>query len=249
MTKVSAYIRVSTDLQTDGLGLQIQKDSILKYLNSRPNYQLTKIYEDPGYSGAGIDRPGLSELLTDAKEHKFNKIIVARLDRLSRDLYTALWLEKELLLHDVTVESVSEPFRENDPISTAMRQIIHVFAQLEKERIKERMLSGRMRKLQNGDYSGGAPATGYKTEKGKLVINEKEVEILRRIYGLRIRRKSYNAIAAILNKEGIPSKHGKLFYANTIHYILKNPVYKGIIRYGKVVKGNHEKIMFWKKGI
>ena len=80
---------------------------------------LIKIYEDPGRSGATIERPGLSDLLRDAKQRAFKKVIVWRLDRWSRDLYQGLWLSKELLVHGTEVVSISEPFNGQDPLFQA----------------------------------------------------------------------------------------------------------------------------------
>ena len=95
---VIGYIRVSTTNQTreDVFGLQVQESDIKKYVFEN-NYNLLKIYVDSGLSGATLNRPALSQMLTDAKEKKFKFVIVPKMDRLARDSFASLWIEKELL--------------------------------------------------------------------------------------------------------------------------------------------------------
>src|SRR5437879_9903185 len=104
-----AYLRVSTPGQVeDGLGLQIQQDQIQAYLKRNPTLTLARTFRDEGLSGSTLDRPALKALLTEAKEKHFTKVIVPKLDRLARDLYVQLFLEKELLIHGIEVVSLAE---------------------------------------------------------------------------------------------------------------------------------------------
>ncbi|MBA7495400.1 hypothetical protein ES702_05982 [subsurface metagenome] len=180
--KVVGYIRVSTENQVeDGMGLDIQEETIKNYCSKQKDYSLIKIYSDPGISGGTINRPGLNELLRDAKEKKFEKVIVAKLDRLARDLYVQLWIEKELMVYDTELFSISEPYRGKDPMSVAMRQMVGVFAQLEKGRITERLVSGRLKKFSKGGYAGGNLSLGYISVDGQLRIAPDEAEVVQMI--------------------------------------------------------------------
>ena len=144
---VVAYLRVSTDTQAEnGQSLTIQLETIQKYCKEK-SLNLVQTYTDPGISGSLADRPALSELLQEARNKKFEKVIVAKMDRLARDLFVQLWIEKELLIYDIELVSIAEPYKGDDPMNIAMRQIVGVFAQLERGRITERLLSGRMKKL------------------------------------------------------------------------------------------------------
>jgi site-specific DNA recombinase len=238
---VVGYARISTPGQIDNFSIPTQIEAIRNYCKQH-KFRLLKIYEDLAVSGSLQDRPALNDLLRHAKERAFSKLIVYRIDRLSRDLYTQLWLTKELLVCDIEVMSISEPYNGQDPMSTAMRQIVGVFAQLEKGRITERLLDGRKQKLSKGGYAGGRPAYAYTVKNGVLVVNEKEAEIVRRIYRLRYSRKSLQDIADILNTEKIPSRYGREWHNRTVLYILRNPIYRGFIRYGEKSKGTHSPI-------
>lgn len=246
--KIAGYIRVSTDSQAEeGMGLEIQEDTIKKFCNSHKDYKLVKIYSDPGVSGSVMPykRPAMAELLDDAKQKNFEKVIVAKLDRLARDLYVQLWTEKELMVYDVEVLSVAEPYRGKDPMSVAMRQIVGVFAELEKGRITERLVSGRLKKFSLGGYPGGNVSLGYVSVDGELQIDSEEAETVKTIKKWRKRGLSMGKIARKLNEAGISTKReGKGWYASTIRSILRNKIYKGKIKYaGKLSNGLHKQIL------
>jgi len=239
--KVVGYCRVSTEGQAEhGMGLQIQKDGINRFIQDHPEYELVKIYEDPGISGASLNRPGLNALLGDAKGKGFSKVIIAKLDRLARDLYIQLWVEKELLVHGIEVISLAEAFNGKDPMTTAMRQIVGVFAQLEKGRITERLLSGRLKKASLGGYAGGRLPRGYATDEGKLRLN-REATTVRAIQKLHRQGWAFRRIARHMNEQHIPNSKGACWYPATIRYIVLNQVYQGHIRYaGQLTRGTHQ---------
>ncbi|MBA7554754.1 hypothetical protein ES705_47385 [subsurface metagenome] len=246
--KVVGYVRVSTDSQAEeGMGLEIQEDTIKKFCRGHKDYELVKIYSDPGISGSVMPykRPGMVELFREAKEKAFGKVVVAKLDRLARDLYVQLWTEKELMVYDVEVFSIAEPYKGQDPMSTAMRQIVGVFAQLEKGRITERLTSGRLKKFSLGGYPGGNVSLGYVPVDGELRIDPEESETVRLIKKWRKQGQSMGRIARKLNEAGISTKRsGKKWYASTIRSILRNSIYKGKIRYaGKTSNGLHKPIL------
>ncbi|MCX5782593.1 MAG: recombinase family protein [Elusimicrobia bacterium] len=248
--KVNAvgYIRVSTDLQAEnGQGLEIQKEAIQKYCKENPQFNLIKIYEDSGISGAVDQRPGLIELLEDSKVKKFQFVFVSKLDRIARDTFLTLWIEKELKKSEITLVSISEPYRWDDPTQRIFLQLISSFAEFERTRIVERLLSGRLRKINQGRYAGGKPPTGYKSRGGELFIDNQEAQIIERIFRMRFGRKSLYSIAKTLNEEGVPSKYGHKWYPSGIKYILQNQTYWGKIKYGKTEKGIHQKIDLFRR--
>lgn len=243
--KVVGYIRVSTENQVDeGMGLEIQEDIIKKYCKEK-KYELIKIYDDPGESGGTIEkRSGLLNLLAEAKEKKFEKVIVAKLDRIARDTFATLWIEKELKKYDVELFSIAEPYRWDDPAQKVFLQMISVFAEFEKARITERLVSGRVKKFDKGGYAGGNLSLGYKTVEGELRINQEEAETVRMIKKLRRQGLSMQRIAQRLNNEHVATKRGgKYWYASTVRSVLKNSIYKGKIRYcGRTGQGIQQPI-------
>lgn len=242
--KAVGYIRVSTESQAEhGLGLSIQESHIEKHCKKHPQLTLSRIYKDAGLSGSTIEnRPALLELLEDARKGLFSVVIVAKLDRIARDTFYTLWIEKELKKYGVELYSIAEPYRWDDPVQKIFLQIISSFAEYEKNRIVERLYSGRRKKLESGKYAGGRPAYGYKAKEGRLIVNSKEAETIKEIRRLRMGRHSFKGIADKLNLAGIKPRRGVKFHASTIRYILKNNTYKGVIRYGDTAEGVHQSI-------
>lgn len=238
------YIRVSTESQAEhGLGLSIQEAHIQQFCKKSTKLTLIKIYKDAGLSGSTIDnRPALLQLLEDARKGIFKKVIVAKLDRIARDTFYTLWIEKELKKHGVELYSIAEPYRWDDPVQKIFLQIISSFAEYEKSRIVERLYSGRKKKLESGKYAGGRPAYGYKAKNGALIISASEASVIKEIRSMRMGRMSFQKIADKLNQATTKPCYGKKFYASTIHYILKNSTYKGLISYGSETKGVHPPI-------
>jgi site-specific DNA recombinase len=174
-------------------------------------------------------------------------VLIYKLDRLARDLYIQEGLIKELSKLNKQVISTLEPDLDNkDPFRKAFRQMLGVFAEFEKAMITLRMKNGRNSSVAKGNWHGG-PIFGYNsTKNGRLVINEKEAETVKRIYYLnRYKELSSSALARLLNKEGIPTKRKNTrWHSLTIKKILKNPFYRGKIRFKNLTyPGKHEPIL------
>jgi len=237
------YVRVSTSDQAEnGLSLPLQREAIARYCKDH-SLTLLKIFEDPGRSGATIERAGLQSLLSEAKSRQFKKVIVWRLDRWSRDLYQGLWLSKELLVHGVEVVSISEPFNGQDPLTKAMRAIVQTFAELERETIKGRLWSGRRKRLEQGKFAGGSVPYGYRLRNGQLVVDPKAAETIRLIFKLRAKGLTYKELAEKLNHDGIKPRFGKRWHPSTVHYVINNKTYRGTLSYGEERPNAHEAII------
>ena len=242
--EVVSYIRVSTNSQAEsGLGLPIQRDQIRAYCQ-REKIILAREYEDAGISGSDIqNRPGLLRLLEDAKTGQIKRVIIAKLDRIARDTFATLFIEKELKKFGAELFSIAEPYRWEDPAQRIFLQLISSFAEFEKSRIVERLRAGRIKTVQAGRFPGGRSPLGYKLRAKKLMLDEREAEIVRKIFKLRMGRHSLREIARRLNAEGVPSKTGAKFYGSTIRYILKSSTYRSLFTYcGKSYRGIHPEI-------
>lgn len=254
MCNAVAYIRVSTEEQIKhGQGLNIQKQEILDYCKSQKIKDI-KIFEDKGVSGANDvnKRKGLNDLLEYCKKHNVDKVLVTKMDRLARDMYIQLWVEKELKVYDVDIISVSEDnLNGNDYMTVAMRQMVGVFAQLEKNRISDRLVTGRRAKAKDKKQkaSGNCPI-GYKykhNNQGKnpvVVIDEEKANLIKEIYRLYLSGFSLQKVADQLNKEGYATERGNKFSRISIHHILTNDFYTGTVRFDDIKeKGAHESII------
>jgi len=247
--KTAAYLRVSTQDQAgdDRFGLSDQKQAIKAYAKSH-GHEVVAWYSDE-VSGATLDRPGLQELLTHSGKDMFKAVLVAKMDRIARDLMAQLWIEKELLKHDVEIVSTAEPFRGQDPANVLFRQIIGAFAQFEKARITERMSGGRKQKAKVGGYSGGGAAMGYQAERGAKVLrlDPGKADTVKKVFEIRKRhpRWSLQEIANRLNEEGYTTAEGKLFYKMQVKRVLaRKALYLGEYQYSGVkAQGQHEAIL------
>ncbi len=250
MEKAVGYLRVSTDGQTgeDKFGLAAQKEAIEAFA-AQNGYEIVEWYADEGVSGALIERPGLRALEDAAKEKGFSIVLVAKMDRIARDLFAQLYIEKNLLIHGVELVSVAEQFRGNDPANVLFRQIIGAFAEFEKSRIAERMSGGRKQKAKTGGYSGGGAAIGYKAVRGgkKLEIDNEKIGVVRRVFEIRQAYPEWTLrqIAAQLNKEGYKTAQNKEFHAVQVMRILdREDFYRGTYKYLDIkAQGQHQAII------
>lgn len=248
--KAAAYIRVSTEGQTgeDTFGMAAQEEAVKSYAAAK-GIDIIAWYQDEGISGATLDRPGLQQILTDSADRRFNILLVAKMDRIARDLFVALFVEKELLLNNIEIISVSEPISGRDPMNTAFRQMMGVFAELEKSMIAARMTGGRKQKARGGGYAGGGAAIGYKAIRGgkALQVDQDKVLTVKRVFELRAERPTWTLqqLADRLNKEGHTTAQGKAFQPVQVKRILdREGLYSGIYSYSGIrAEGQHEAII------
>ncbi len=247
--KAAGYLRVSTEDQAaeNAYGLDAQKETIEKYCEAN-NIELVSIFQDT-VSGGLHDRPGLLALLEKAKSGEVTRVIVAKLDRLSRDTMYCLWIEKELRKNGIELVSIAEPYRWDDPMQKMMLTIMAAFAEYEKELIKLRLSGGRKAKARKGGYAGGRPCMGYRAEKlnRKLILDAEQAATVKRVFAIRdANPKLYlKEIAAQLNAEGFKSAEGGIFYPISVKRILdRRSFYEGLYSYAGIeADGQHAQII------
>jgi len=244
MIKAALYIRVSTEDQAkEGYSIGEQRERLIAYCKAK-NYAIHEIYTDGGYSGSNLDRPGIQKLKEDIG--KFNLVLVYKLDRLSRSQFDILNLiEKTFLPNGIDFVSMSEAFDTSTPFGRAMIGILGVFAQLEREQIRERSIMGRKARAKEGRYhGGGSHAVGYEYVDGKLIINEYEAEQIRLLFQMAAENKSNLAIIKAMNDAGYTTKYGGWNHSSRITRTLKKDIYTGTLRFEDIVIENaHEPII------
>ena len=242
---VGCYVRVSTTEQArEGYSITEQSKRLTKYCEAH-DWKKYKIYSDPRYSGANMNRPALKQMLNDVEEGKLDKILVYKLDRLSRSQKDTLYLiEDKFLANDVDFSSMHENFDTSTPFGKAMIGILAVFAQLEREQIKERMVMGREARAKEGYFTGnGAPPYGYDYINHELIINDYESMAVRRIYDLAKQGHASWNIAKILTEEGYKPRHST-WIPKTIAKIITSRIYIGDVSFSKKwYKGRHDPII------
>lgn len=224
------YVRQSKD-KKDSLSIKGQID-LCRHECSHPESAL--IYEDKGFSGKNTQRPGFQSMLKDVKEGKIRKIIVYRLDRLSRSIIDFGQLWNELEKNQVEFVSVNEKFDTTTPMGRAMIYIIMVFAQLERETIGERVTDNYYTRIRQGNWPGGPAPYGMintkkKNENGNVVPSldyTDEFEIVKEIfYRYALEDTSLGMIASDLAERGIPCKKRAAWDNVALSRILHSPIY------------------------
>ena len=246
MSKVAIYIRVSTNEQAEeGYSIQAQKERLINYCKAK-EWTIYDFYIDGGHTGSNINRPALERLLGDL-EH-IDIVLVYKLDRLSRSQKDTLYLiEDKFLANKVDFVSMTENFDTTAPLGRAMIGILSVFAQLERENIKERTMLGRTERAKEGLWVGaGRPPIGYGYIDGSLIVDEYEAMQVRKIFELYIKGWGEESIRRYLMKKGYTMKYGSWgdSSTHTIYRIIQNRVYAGEVSFDKeYFPGKHEPIV------
>ena len=156
MKKAGIYIRVSTpEQEKNGYSLNAQEEKLKSFALAK-DYEVTKVYRDGGFSGAKLERPAMLEMIDDIENNKLDLVLVYKLDRLSRSQKNTMYLIEDVFLkNNVDFISMQESFDTTTSFGRAMIGILSVFAQLERDNIRERMTLGRMERIKRGFYMGG----------------------------------------------------------------------------------------------
>ena len=241
--RVFIYVRVSTQEQArDGYSIGEQIERLTKYCEAM-GWIIVKVYTDAGHSGADTNRPALKTMIREIRAGKADSIVVYKLDRLSRSQKDTLMLIEDVLLKNNTdFVSMTENFDTSTPFGRAMVGILAVFAQLEREQIKERMCMGKEARAKEGKFGGSwAVPIGYDyiPENDELAVNEYERMQVEKIFEWFLSGTGIKTIEKDLNKAGYKHKHGK-WHDKTIRNVLRSRTYLGYIKYRKQwYKGEH----------
>ena len=220
-----AYYRVSTGEQAEsGLGLAAQREAVRRAAE-RDGFVVVAEFEDAGISGsAGVeDRPGLAAAL-DAMEQG-GALLVAKRDRLGRDVMLNGWLELEAARKGAAIHSAAGEGNgtADDPAAKLMRHMVDAFAEYERNIIRARTKAALAAKRRDGRrFSRHAP-WGYRIEDGRLVADDHERSIARWVADqLQTRRVSLRQLARELDARGERNRNGRTFTHATIRRIAES---------------------------
>lgn len=200
---VAIYLRVSSHLQTTDR----QETELVEYAN-KFGLKIFKIYKDiiSGFTSTS-DRVELLNLIYDAKLHKFNMILFSEFTRLGRSQneiyklvkgFNSLGIELYFQKQNTTIGS------QIDKTNQLMLTFLSISAESEIQLFVERSISGKISKIKKGEgYVGGLPPFGYKVIEKKMIVDEKEAELVKRIFNMYYEGTSTYEIAQTLNNENI----------------------------------------------
>lgn len=231
--RVVMYVRVSSKEQVEGYSIGEQIERLEKYADAM-EWEIIKIYVDPGYSGGNTDRPGLKEMIKEVERGGVDKVVVYKLDRLSRSQLDTLYLiEKVFLANDTDFVSMSENFDTSTPFGRAMIGILAVFAQLEREQIKERTMVGKEARAKEGKWGGGSNEPigyTYNIAKDLLEVDEYEAMQVRELFDTFLTGMPLRAIETKFREKGYSHKYG-YWDSKSMRRVLASKLYLGYIRY------------------
>jgi site-specific DNA recombinase len=250
--KIAAiYARVSSERQKEECTISSQTASLIEYAE-KEGYAIPEewIFQDEGYSGVVLVRPGLEQLRDLAAEGQIETLLIHSPDRLSRKYAYQVLLTEEFSRHGVEVIFIKSP-KVTTPEEELLLQFQGMIAEYERAQIAERSRRGKRHRAKGGSVNvlSGAPY-GYRyvkktdTSAAYYEVLEKEIEVVRKVYHLYTENGlSINAIARWLNDHGIPTRKGtSLWERSTIWAMLRNPAYIGRACFGKTKRAERRKI-------
>jgi site-specific DNA recombinase len=239
--RIALYLRVSSEEQREAGTIQTQRESLERYA-AQSGFEVVELYADDGVSGTFLlhERPEGKRLLEDAKEGKFQTVLVYKLDRLGRTQLGILDAADRLERVGVALRSATEYYETATPQGRLMFQMLGSFAEFERSTIRQRTRDGLHREHREGHYMGRVPF-GYRVdEHGHLQVVPEEAEIVRQVFERIAAGGTLYSETAHLNNLGVrpPSWRtsgkkrppAKRWAAPTIRTILRNTTYSGTHR-------------------
>jgi site-specific DNA recombinase len=265
--RCAVYTRKSSEegLDMEFNSLDAQRESCEAYVASQKPEGWLLVpdrYDDGGFSGGTLERPALQRLLADIESAKVDVVVVYKIDRLSRSLIDFTRLVEVFDRKGVTFVSVTQSFNTTTSMGRLTLNILLSFAQFEREVIGERIRDKFAASRKKGMWMGGWAPLGYDVNNGKLVVNETEAAVVRRIFERFAKCRSAIAVVRELAAEGFVNKYGKSVVGpwpttgksidkGMLYKLLNNRVYVGdAVHKGTAYPGEHEAIItqaLWNK--
>lgn len=257
--RCAIYTRKSTEegLEQEFNSLDAQREAGELYIKSQKHEGwecLDAKYDDGGFTGANMERPGLRRLLADISAGKIDCVVVYKVDRLSRSLLDFAKIIEVFDRHQVTFVSVTQSFNTASSMGRLTLNVLLSFAQFERDMISERTRDKMRAARRKGRWVGGKPILGYNVVNSKLVIEPLESLRVQQIFDLYLDMKSTLQVARVLNERGWRTKEwttkkgrkigGGEFNKNKVTAVLTNATYIGMIEYeGQLHPGIQEAII------
>jgi len=259
VTRCAIYTRKSSEegLEQSFNSLDAQREACESFIKSQRHegwQVLPAKYDDGGYSGGTMDRPGLKKLLEDVQAGHVDVIVVYKVDRLTRSLLDFSKIVEALDNKGVSFVSVTQQFNTTTSMGRLTLNILLSFAQFEREVTGERIRDKIAASKRKGMWMGGNPPLGYDVKDRRLIVNRSEARLVRVLFQRYLELGCVPKLKLWLDREGLRSKvrktaagrtfGGAHFSRGALYKILNNPIYLGQIRHkGQCHPGEHERIV------
>jgi DNA invertase Pin-like site-specific DNA recombinase len=244
--RCAIYTRKSSEegLEQNFNSLHAQREACEAYVLSQAGEGWTALkaaYDDGGYSGGSMERPGLQALLDDIRQRRIDVVVVYKVDRLTRSLADFAKIVELFDATGVSFVSVTQAFNTTTSMGRLTLNVLLSFAQFEREVTGERIRDKVAASKAKGLRMGGRPPLGYDIKDGRLVVNEPEAVRVRHIFARYLAVGSVRELEADLHHSGILGKRwtslsgreigGGVIRRGPLYYLLSNPVYRGVTRH------------------
>ena len=259
LVRCAIYTRKSTEdgLEQEYNSLDAQYDACTAYALSQRHEGWTVVkdrYDDGGFSGGNLERPGLKRLLADIEAGKVDIILLYKIDRLTRSLSDFAKIVEILDRKGASFVSITQSFNTTTSMGRLTLNMLLSFAQFEREVTGERIRDKIHASKRKGIWMGGPVPLGYDVIDRKLVVNKVEAEQVRHIMHLYLKAGSVPELVDVLAKNGSRTKvqqrkdggtrGGCNFKRGNLYYLLSNRIYRGMtVHKGEAFDGEHEAIV------
>ena len=257
--RCAIYTRKSTEdgLEQEFNSLDAQREACAAYVLSQRHEGWVLIpdpYDDGGFSGGSMDRPGLRRLLADIEAGKVDTIIVYKVDRLTRSLADFAKIVDVLDARGASFVSITQSFNTTTSMGRLTLNVLLSFAQFEREVTGERIRDKIAASKKKGMWMGGPVPLGYAVHERKLVVVPDEAASVVSIYQRYLELGSVRELVDALARDGARTKiqvrtstgnrGGVAFARGTLFHLLKNRIYVGeIVHKGTAYPGEHAGIV------
>lgn len=247
--RCAIYTRKSTEHNLDLAfnSLDAQREACEAYIKSQAHEGwrlLPAHYDDGGLSGASLERPALQKLLEAVRSGSIDTVVVYKVDRLTRSLTDFAKLVELFDEHGVSFVSVTQSFNTTSSMGRLTLNVLLSFAQFEREVIGERVRDKIAASKRRGLWMGGTVPLGYRNENKRLVVEDGDADLVRRIFRLYLDLGSVGAVVKALDAEGVRTRKDHRFGVGATAQILSNRTYLGEISWQREVhKAEHEPIV------
>lgn len=228
---IAIYTRQSVD-KKDSISIETQ----IEFCKREILNEDFKLYDkDKGYSGGNINRPDFQQLMKDVKDGLITKIVVYRLDRISRSILNFTSMMEVFNKHNVEFVSCTEKLDTTTPAGRMVVNILVVFAQYERESTQQRIKDNYYERAKQGVFLGGNTPFGYDSTHTKiankktsmLIKNDDQSLIVQNIYDMYVNKNmSLVGISNYFNENNIKiGKDNKGCRSQYISRMIRNPVY------------------------
>ncbi len=245
--RVGLYIRLSREDgdKEESSSVTNQREILKRYVSEQENFFIVKEYVDDGYTGTNFDRPGFKRMIEDIEAGIIDTVITKDLSRLGRERlgvghYTEIYFPEHNVRYIALLDNIDTYF---DAGMNDMAPFKGVINDMYVRDISKKIRSSLIERKKAGNFLGVTAPYGYEKDsnnKFHLVINEKEAEIVKRVFRLYLEGNGLTRIAQILTKDGVPvpgesrnigkTRKTALYSSwkqTTIRRILDNRVYLG----------------------